>query len=166
MAFMQGVVFCVLYAVKTNPNEKVIQHIGSAYSDLGIVCIGAGKEKDRCDRLTKDWKGPVLNLCGITQPRISALAMQNALFYVGHDSGPMHLAALVDTPCIAIFSARSKPGVWFPRGEDNHVFYPWSTVHQASHRTGFRTAGNSIRCIKAEAVIEACEQMLDRQTLP
>ena len=53
------------------------------YSDLGIVCIGAGTEKDRCDRLTKGWIGPVLNLCGVTQPRISALAMQKALFYLG-----------------------------------------------------------------------------------
>ncbi len=34
-----------------------------------------------------------------------------------HDSGPMHLAAAVQTPCIAIFSARNLPRMWFPYGD-------------------------------------------------
>lgn len=35
---------------------------------------------------------------------------------VGNDTGPMHLAAVVGCPCIALFSARSNPGHAAPRG--------------------------------------------------
>ena len=46
-----------------------------------------------------------------------------ARVYVGHDSGPMHLAAAMQTPCVAIFSARQRPGVWFPYGPQHRVLY-------------------------------------------
>jgi glycosyltransferase involved in cell wall biosynthesis len=42
---------------------------------------------------------------------------------VCHDSGPMHLAATMGVPCVAIFSARAKPGEWFPRGDHHTVLY-------------------------------------------
>ena len=42
---------------------------------------------------------------------------------VGHDSGPMHLASGVGTPCVAIFSSRNLPGHWFPYGKSSHVVY-------------------------------------------
>lgn len=35
---------------------------------------------------------------------------------VGNDTGPIHLAAAVGCPCIALFSARSNPGHAAPRG--------------------------------------------------
>ena len=43
--------------------------------------------------------------------------------FLGHDSGPMHLAAAVQTPCVAIFAARNKPRVWFPYGRQHRVVY-------------------------------------------
>jgi ADP-heptose:LPS heptosyltransferase len=36
--------------------------------------------------------------------------MSNAIFFLGNDSGPMHLAAAVDTPAIAVFSRHAPPG--------------------------------------------------------
>ena len=41
----------------------------------------------------------------------------------GHDSGPTHLAAAVDTPCVAIFSSRNYLGEWFPQGTGHRVLY-------------------------------------------
>jgi heptosyltransferase III len=35
----------------------------------------------------------------------------------------MHLAAEVQTPCVAVFSARGKPRVWFPYDEKHRVLY-------------------------------------------
>ena len=49
--------------------------------------------------------------------------MAKAELFLGHDSGPMHLAANVGTPCVAVFSARCHPGVWFPRGTGHQVIY-------------------------------------------
>jgi ADP-heptose:LPS heptosyltransferase len=81
--------------------------------------------------------------------------MQGAAFYLGHDSGPMHLAALAGTSCIAIFSARAKPGVWFPHGDGHRIFYPWDLAAKVTPRAGFRTAGQSIQSITPPEVIEA-----------
>ena len=64
-----------------------------------------------------------MNLCGLLNPRESAAALKMAKIFVGHDSGPMHLAASVGIPCVAIFSARNKPGVWFPYGNQHKVVY-------------------------------------------
>jgi len=138
----------------------VIECITNQNPELGILCIGSKEEKTRSERLTTSWRGPVVNLCGRVNPRISALTMKKALFYLGHDSGPMHLAALVKTPCVAVFSARSKPGVWFPKGDANQILYPWSSLSKASSKTGFRNAGNSIDLITPSEVIKSCSQFL------
>jgi ADP-heptose:LPS heptosyltransferase len=64
-----------------------------------------------------------VNLCGLLAPRESAAVLSRARIFIGHDSGPMHLAAAVQTPCVAIFSARNKPRVWFPYGRQHRVVY-------------------------------------------
>lgn len=99
---------------------ELMQRLAAEYPDLPLVLFGVQEERDRSERLMQIWKGPKADLCGLTSPRVSAAALQNALAMVCHDSGPMHLAATMGVPCVAIFSARAKPGEWFPRG-DNHV---------------------------------------------
>ena len=42
--------------------------------------------------------------------------LSRCIAYVGNDSGPMHLAAMVGTPCVAVFSAREARGRWDPFG--------------------------------------------------
>jgi heptosyltransferase III len=64
-----------------------------------------------------------LNLCGVTSPRETAAVMGRATLFVGHDSGPMHLAAAVGIRCVALFSARNLPRVWFPFGTNHRVIY-------------------------------------------
>jgi heptosyltransferase III len=72
----------------------------------------------------------------------------------------MHLAALVGTPCVAVFSARAKPGVWFPRGSHNRIFYPWHEAERVPARPGFRIAGASISSIEPDGVAQACLELL------
>tara|TARA_B100000315_G_scaffold245976_1_gene272702 strand:- start:1300 stop:2328 length:1029 start_codon:yes stop_codon:yes gene_type:complete len=137
----------------------VLENLSAANPSLGLLLIGAEDESARASKLAQKWQGPVLNLCGKTSPRLSALAMKQAIFYLGHDSGPMHLAALMKVPCVALFSARAKPGVWFPHGDNHHIFYPWEMANTVSNKAGFRTAGSSILSIKREDVIEACQKL-------
>jgi ADP-heptose:LPS heptosyltransferase len=139
---------------------QVLDRISTASPGLGLVAIGAADESARTQRMLAAWHGPTLNLCGRTAPRISALMGAGASFYLGHDSGPMHLAALVGCPCVAIFSARAKPGVWFPRGDNNRIFYPWDAEPAVPARTGFRVAGTSITTIQPEPVVAACLELL------
>jgi heptosyltransferase III len=109
----------------TDPNwSALLRALTRDYQGVGLVGIGSKDESDRMARLLAEWRGPTLNLCGATRgPRIAAAVLRRAALYLGHDCGPMHLAAAVNTPCVAIFSAQAPPGEWFPRGQNHRVIY-------------------------------------------
>lgn len=88
-----------------------------------LVLVGAEVEYSLCDVVAEPWSGKILNLCGKLTPRESAALLTKAALFIGHDSGPMHLAEAVGIPCVAIFSARNKPGAWFPYGNNHTVIY-------------------------------------------
>jgi ADP-heptose:LPS heptosyltransferase len=73
-----------------------------AESDLGAIISAACPE-------TRDLTGQT------TLFDLGGLAARASLA-VGNDTGPIHLAAAVGCPCIALFSARSNPGHAAPRG--------------------------------------------------
>jgi hypothetical protein len=141
----------------------VLNAISTAQPNLGLLLIGSEDEEERAASLAGTWQGPVLNLCGKANPRESTLAMQNAELYLGHDSGPMHLAALMGVPCVALFSARAKPGVWFPFGDNHSIFYPWKMADKVSNKAGFRTAGTSILSIEPTEVTHTCLEFLTKK---
>jgi ADP-heptose:LPS heptosyltransferase len=60
----------------------------------------------------------------MTTPRESAALLARAAAFIGLDSGPMHLAASVGTPVVAIFSTQNPPGAWFPVGRRHRILYP------------------------------------------
>jgi ADP-heptose:LPS heptosyltransferase len=93
------------------------------FPDFGLVALGAPVEAERSSGLLAYWRGPVVNLCGKLTVRESGALMERVQLFIGHDSGPMHLAAAVGTPSAAIFSARHLPGLWFPYGDMHKVFY-------------------------------------------
>jgi ADP-heptose:LPS heptosyltransferase len=101
--------------------------LAALYPDHALVLGGATEECDASEFAADGWRGlssgPVVNLCGLLTPRESAAAFAQARVFIGHDSGPMHLAAAVQTPCVAIFAARNKPRVWFPYGKQHRVLY-------------------------------------------
>jgi heptosyltransferase III len=101
--------------------------LAALYPDHALALGGATEESEASEFAADGWRGvssgPVVNLCGLLTPRESAAAFAQARVFVGHDSGPMHLAAAVQTPCVAIFAARNKPRVWFPYGKQHRVLY-------------------------------------------
>ena len=109
----------------TEPNwSSLLSALTKEYPGVGLVGIGSRDEWDRMSRILAVWKGPALNLCGATRgPRIAAAVLERTALYLGNDTGPMHLAAAMRTPCVAIFSAQAPPGEWFPRGQNHRVLY-------------------------------------------
>lgn len=88
-----------------------------------LVLAGAREERELCDLVAKGWHGRCVNVCGQLSPRETAAAMEGADVFMGPDSGPMHLAASMGVPCAIAFSARGKPGIWFPAGTKNQIVY-------------------------------------------
>jgi ADP-heptose:LPS heptosyltransferase len=89
--------------------------------DWSAVFFGSAEEAGEAEACMGAWVGRSLNLCGACNPRVAAAAMARCRFFVGHDSGPMHVAGCVGIPCVAVFSARNLPRQWFPRGEGHQI---------------------------------------------
>jgi ADP-heptose:LPS heptosyltransferase len=111
--------------------RALLGRLGGLFPQYGLVLCGAAEESEASEFCAEGWRasdgGPVVNVCGKLTPRESAAVFARARLFVGHDSGPMHLAAAMQTPCVAIFAARNKPRVWFPYGRQHRVVY-----HQVS----------------------------------
>jgi ADP-heptose:LPS heptosyltransferase len=107
--------------------RALLGRVAGAYPGYALALCGAPEESEASEFAAEGWRqaggGPVVNLCGQLTPRQSAAAFARARVFIGHDSGPMHLAAAVQTPCVAIFAARNKPRVWFPYGRQHRVIY-------------------------------------------
>ncbi len=107
--------------------RSLLRRIAEAYPTHALVLNGAPAESEASEFAADGWREagsqPVINLCGQLTPRESAAAFAHARIFVGHDSGPMHLAAAVQVPCVAVFAARNIPRVWFPYGAQHRVVY-------------------------------------------
>ena len=125
---------------------------------LGLVMVGSMDEVSASQSLLEEWRGPVLNTCGRLNPRESAAVIRRSVMFMGHDSGPMHLAAASGIPCVAIFSARNRPGVWFPHGPGHRVIY---------HQTECFGCGLDVcvehqkKCIRSICVNEVSDAVFD-----
>lgn len=107
--------------------RALLNRVAALYPGYALALSGAPEESEASEFAAEGWRSassqPVVNLCGRLTPRESAAAFAQARVFLGHDSGPMHLAAAVQTPCVAIFAARNKPRVWFPYGNQHRVVY-------------------------------------------
>lgn len=117
--------------------RALLREVAALYPGHALALSGAPEESEGSESAAEGWRealashtdgpAPVINLCGELTPRESAAAFARARIFIGHDSGPMHLAAAVQTPCVAIFAARNRPRAWFPYGRQHRVIY-----HQVS----------------------------------
>lgn len=107
--------------------QTLLARLARLLPDHALALAGAPEESEASQFAAAHWpfhnSGSVINLCGQLTPRESAAAFARARLFIGHDSGPMHLAAAVQTPTVAIFAARNIPRVWFPFGPRHRVLY-------------------------------------------
>jgi ADP-heptose:LPS heptosyltransferase len=135
----------------------LLERIAARHAHLALAFFGSTDEFDRCSRLAACWPGTHVNLCGRLAPRESAAAMRRALLFIGHDSGPLHLAAAAGVPCVGIFGNLNKPKWWHPIGRQHRIIHDMrgirhirpeevyadvcSTISAVSGQTTTRTAG-------------------------
>jgi heptosyltransferase-3 len=127
-------IIAVSFGTKNQSNDwgqdrwrELLQRLSALYPTHALAICGAQVEASEAEQVASAWRktsaAPVMNLCGLLTPRESAAVFRRAVIALGHDSGPMHLAAAVQTPCVAIFSARNPAGVWYPYGKEHQVIY-------------------------------------------
>jgi ADP-heptose:LPS heptosyltransferase len=94
--------------------EKLLALLSRELPNISLILLGATDEWARSEKLSRHWNGGHINLCGKTSPRLSAAILEQCQLFIGHDSGPMHLASVVGVPTLGLFSWLNPPGQWFP----------------------------------------------------
>ena len=101
--------------------------------------------------------------CGFVAPRTSlreyAALCDYASFFIGCDTGPMHIAAAMGTPCIGLYGT-TLPTESGAHGPQNIAIQKW---HQDGTSRERRKAENvAMMEIMPEDVFAACDQMVAR----
>lgn len=144
---------------ETNWTE-LLRNFSSQNRGYGLLLMGGQGDAGLSERLGRQWRGPKLNLCGRLSPREGAAVLRQATMFAGHDSGPIHLAASVDRPAVGIYSARNKPGVWFPYGGKHRIIYPRTDCAGCKLEVCEDRKKQCIASITVAEVISAMEQIL------
>jgi ADP-heptose:LPS heptosyltransferase len=108
--------------------REVLACVAERYPRHALLLAGAPEESEASEFAAQGWlgqpgAGPAVNVCGLLTPRQTAAAFSRARIFLGHDSGPMHLAATVQVRCVAIFAALSWPRIWYPHGPGHKILY-------------------------------------------
>jgi heptosyltransferase-3 len=109
---------------------SLLSELGSLLRDLGLVIVGGGEDRDRAAQLAARWHGETLDLTGTLAPRESAAALSRAVLFIGHDSGPLHLADAVGTPAVGLFGDNNPPKKWHPSGARTRIIHNMSGIHE------------------------------------
>lgn len=112
--------------------KAVLEALSEPLRDIGLVFVGGEGDRDLAQRLGRLWKGPVLSVCGTLTPRQSAAVLRRAALFVGHDTGPLHLAAAVQTPTVSVFGRNNRPRRWHPYGPNHAVLHDVGGVERVS----------------------------------
>jgi len=90
---------------------------------MGMAAVGATEDSERSVAVLKTWPGPTANLCGKLRPRESAAVLGRAEAFIGHDSGPLHLAAASGTSTVGLFGDYNRPRKWHPYGSGHRPLH-------------------------------------------
>ncbi len=112
-------------AVKAWPQERFLRLAAliAERANARVVFIGGQEHAADAERLNQSGSAFIQLVGRLALPELGALLKESSVV-VSNDSGPMHLAAMVGTPVVALFgtqSAGSHPKRWGPWGEGHTV---------------------------------------------
>ena len=127
--------------------------------DIWPVVFGGPEDGETAATLLAEW-GRGYSAAGELSVRAAAEALKRCRLYVGNDTGTMHLAAAVNTRCVAVFSARDWPGRWYPYGAGHRVFREQIECEGCNLVDCVERQNECLNRIRAEQVTAACEDVL------
>lgn len=121
--------FAVLHVCSNRPSHRwfvegyaeVVQFLAEKYS-MKIICIGEREEKTLVSSLQKLVKEQyIIDLCGETNIKQLVYLISLANLYIGHSSGPLHIAYMFGIPTVSLWGASSL-NIWGPTlDKEKHV---------------------------------------------
>ena len=140
--------------------DRYVQVLNKLIQEFGVVpIIFGGREDFETGQKIIEKLGIGFNSAGYFSIRESSAALEFCTLYLGNDTGTMHLAASVGTPCVGIFAATDYRGRWYPFGENNEIFR--STVEcEGCHTPVCFNSHKCLELISVDEVLKACRKIL------
>jgi lipopolysaccharide heptosyltransferase II len=85
-----------------------------------VLICGSRAEEALCRSVAEGMRHQAVNLAGQTGWGELAALIRDARLFIGNDSGPMHLAAVFETPCVVLFGPTPELQ-WAPRHRSARV---------------------------------------------
>lgn len=147
---------------KVWPEDRYLA-FGRWLVEQGMIPMVVGGKEDAPlgNRLIAEW-GAGHNAAGELDVRATAALLELCDFYFGNDTGAMHLAAAVGTPCVVVMSAQDWPGRWEPYGSDHIVLRKSVSCEGCFLRVCDREALRCLTSISVEDAIDACRKVVSR----
>src|SRR5205814_181631 len=128
----------------------------AAYGCYCVFTSGCNHELLRAEAIVAQSHGDAV-LAPPTSLLELAAILRSARLFVGSDTGPLHLAAAVGTPCVALFGTSSAAACG-PFGSGHIMLQAALDQSPARRRPG---ADNwAMRLIMVDSVFQACDQLL------
>lgn len=144
------------------PEERFAEVGQGLLREFGLfpVIFGGAEDRERGERLIAHW-GRGANAAGSLNVREAAAVLSYCQLYVGNDTGTMHMAAAVGTPCVVTLSAQDWPGRWYPYGE-GHIVLRRAVASEGCMLSVCNRESQCLTSITVEDVLEACRLVLAR----
>ena len=89
-------------------------------NEFQVVFIGSKEESDKNDTLISRMKHKAFNFAGVISLGELMSLFEFSSLYIGNDSGPMHIAAAMKTPVVALFGSANEKR-WGPLSKSSVV---------------------------------------------
>jgi heptosyltransferase-3 len=139
--------------------ETVVSRLIESH-DIWPVIFGGSEDRPMGIELIKKW-GRGCVAAGELGVRQGIAALKHCSFFLGNDTGTMHMAVASGIRCIALFSARDYPGLWYPYGEGHIIFRKTVACEGCMLEVCTENAMKCIRSIGVDEVHAEAEKLLE-----
>jgi heptosyltransferase II len=123
-----------------------------------VVFFGEDKTASLVKEICRGLPDRAINLAGVTNLRELACLIKDCDVLVTNDSGPMHIAAALDTPVVALFGSTDDAATG-PYGQRGAVI----NKHSSCSPCFKRTCPTDFRCMQEIDVEEVANKTLERR---
>jgi ADP-heptose:LPS heptosyltransferase len=121
---------------------------------MKVIIVGSRSDYDQGESIRAQMRAPAVNLAGLTSTAQLAALLKQCSLTVAVDSGPMHVAAAMGTPVVALFGP-TDPELTGPHGEQHVVV-----------RGAPRPARGTMQRITPQAVLSAVGKIMSASRQP
>ncbi len=154
------------------PSLAEVARIVNARHGLRFIVVGSSKDSEVCAQIASECSGFAVSLAGSTKVLELLALCRNATLYIGNDSGPAHLSAMVGTATVVVTVARSPseelddplaPRRFRPCGPRVRLVQPDQPLSPCT-LVCYRKEAHCITSVSTESVIASCEALLAEAT--